>query len=55
MTTNVSGIAGAEVPHATAAEARAVALALISHIEAVTRSQLLADGIDAFLTSPGLE
>jgi hypothetical protein len=55
MTANVPGIAGAEVPHATATEARAVALALISHIEAVTRSQLLADGIDAFLASPGLE
>ena len=55
MTVNVSGIAGAEVPHATAAEPRAMALALISRIEAVTRSQLLADGIDAFLTSPGLE
>ena len=55
MSTNVPSIAGAEVPHAPAAEARAVALALISRIEAVTRSQLLADGIDAFLTSPGLE
>ena len=55
MTANVSSIAGAEVSHATATEARAVALALISRIEAVTRLPLLADGIDAFLISPGLE
>ncbi len=55
MSVNVSDTAGAEVPHATAAEARAAALALISRIEAMTRSQLLADGIDAFPPSPGLE
>ena len=48
MNANVSDTADAEVPYATAAEARAAALALINHIEAVTRSQLLADGIDVF-------
>ena len=55
MSANVSGTAGTEVPHATAAEARAVAVALISRIEAVTRSQLMADDIVAFSPAPGSE
>ena len=46
---SAQGHIGTETPHVAAAESRAVAPVLVSGIEAVTRSRLLAVGVDALL------